>query len=274
MVIAAVGFAIMNACAKEVSRRLPFLEVAFARSVVGLLFVLAVARLRHVPLRVANHRVLTLRVLAGTASMIQTFYALSVIPLAEASALLNLTPLFVAALGVVWLREPVRGLVLACLLLGMTGALLVFRPHDASLGLGGLVAVGASFTAALAMVSLRKLGASEAPETVVAAFLATGTLVLGVLMLPVARLPSPSDALLMVVAGVSSTTAQLAMTRAYALDVAARVGGMNYLNIVASVALASLLFGERPDALASLGIVAIILAGAGFLWSSRAASAG
>jgi drug/metabolite transporter (DMT)-like permease len=269
MTLAAIGFAVMNACAKEVSRRIPFLEVAATRSFAGLPLVLAYARFRRTSLRIHNRRVALLRVVAGTAAMGQTFYALATIPLAEASALLNLTPLFVALIGLVWLKERVRPAVAACLLLGLLGALLIFRPAGGQSSLGELAALGASLTSAVAMVSLRRLGATEQPEAVVATFLAGSTLVLGLLALPDLVLPSWSDAGLLLLTGLSATVGQLAMTRAYALDVAARVGGMNYLNILASLLLASLLFGERPDPLAAVGIAAILLSGSLLVWTGR-----
>ena len=104
-------------------------------------------------------------------------------------------------------------------------------------------------------------------------FLACGALVTGLLAAPGFVFPSARDGWLMLGAGVSATIAQVAMTRAYAADVAARVGGMNYLNIVASLALGVVVFGERPDLLAMGGIAAIIASGIGLVWSGRARTA-
>ena len=119
MAVAAIGFAIMNACAKEASRRVPFLEVAFARSLVGALCVAAWARFRGRSLAVQNRKVMMLRAASGTVAMSLTFYAISKAPLGEASALLNLTPLFVAGIGVMWLRERIAPLVGICLALSL-----------------------------------------------------------------------------------------------------------------------------------------------------------
>ena len=270
MTVAAIGFAIMNACAKEASRRVPFLEVAFVRCLIGACFVAGWARLRGRSLAVRNRRVMVLRAASGTIAMSLTFYALSIAPLGEVSALLNLTPLFVAAIGVFWLRERVAPLVGACLALGMLGAIAVFRPEAGfAIGRGGVAAVGAAMTSALAMTSLRRLGASETSEAVVLWFLACGALVTGALSAPTFAWPDARDGALMIAAGLSATVAQVAMTRAYAADVAARVGGMNYLNIVASLALGVAVFGERPGALAIGGIAAIVGSGVGLVWSAR-----
>jgi drug/metabolite transporter (DMT)-like permease len=269
MVLAACGFAVMNACAKEVSSRLPFVEVAFFRSLFGTAAIVVWALFRGAPLAVKNRSLMLLRVVSGTVAMVLTFYALSSIPLGEASALLNLTPLFVAGVGWLWLRERVERAVGACLVLGMAGALLVFRPHGGSLGSGGLAAIGAAMTSALAMTSLRRLGETESPEAVVTAFAAFGSVITGAIAASSFVVPRPGDWLLLVLAGSAATVGQLSMTRAYAEDVAARVGGMNYLNIVASLGLGVVLFGEIPDPLALGGITAILLAGAGLVYTAR-----
>jgi len=267
MVVSAVGFAIMNACAKEASRRLPFLEVAFARALLGAVAVALWARARGISLAINNRRVMALRVTSGTVSMTLTFYALAASPLGEASALMNLTPIFVAGIGVVWLRERVTPGVLACLLLGLLGAFLVFHPTG-GVSRGALAAIGAAATSALAMTSLRKLGATETSEAVVASFQSFGALVTGLLTIPVFVLPTAREAALLLVAGLSATIAQVSMTRAYAADVAARVGGMNYLHIVVSLLFGIALFGERPDLSALAGIAAILAAGGGLVWTA------
>lgn len=269
MTVAAIGFAIMNACAKEVSRHIPFLEVAAIRSLGGIPLVIAYSHFRKTSLQIHNRPLTFLRVLSGTAAMAQTFYALSAIPLAEASALLNLTPLFVAALGALWLRETIRRSIAFCLFLGLLGVLMIFRPGITHLHFGSLTAIGASLTSAVSMVSLRRLGSTEQPEAVVAHFLTGSGLVLGFLSIPSLVLPTLRETLLLSLTAISATIGQIAMTRAYALDIAARVGGMNYLSIVASLLLAALLFGERPDLLASAGIGTILLSGALLVWSSR-----
>lgn len=269
MALAAVGFAVMNACAKAASARVPFLEVASVRSLLGLPLLVLYARSRGASLRVHNRRVALVRVMTGTAAMGMTFYALGAAPLAEVSALLNLTPVFVAIAGAVWLRERVSRVVAGCLLGGLLGALAVFRPQGDHLGAGGLAAIGAALTSAVSMVTLRRLGATESPEAVVLVFQTGSGVTLGLLALPTLVAPTWREALLLAGVSLSATVGQLAMTRAYALDVAARVGGMNYLNIVASLGLAAVVFGERPGGVALGGIGLIVLSGALLIVTGR-----
>lgn len=65
----------------------------------------------------------------------------------------------------------------------------------------------------------------------------------------------------MVVGGVSAGFAQLAMTKAYTPESAARVSGMSYLTVVASALLGVIVLGERPPGIAIFGVVLVIAGG-------------
>jgi drug/metabolite transporter (DMT)-like permease len=74
------------------------------------------------------------------------------------------------------------------------------------------------------------------------------------------RLPTLRDSGSMIAAGVCAGFGQLALTRAYTLERAARVSGMGYLGVVASALLGALVLGERPS-LAALGGMALVVIG-------------
>ncbi|MCC7535709.1 MAG: DMT family transporter [Deltaproteobacteria bacterium] len=269
MAVAAVGFVVMGACAQVASRRVPFLEVAAVRAAIGALGAFVFARVRGTPLRVGNRRVMWVRTATGIAAMICTFYALSVLPIAHVSALGNTTPLFVALLGVVWLRERIGWLVGSSLAVALSGALLILDPHGGVETFAGAVTLLAAVLASVAMVSLRKLGATESPEAVVLHFSVVAAVVCAVLSVPGAVVPSLGDAALMIGGGLGATVGQLAMTRAYQLDRAARVGAMGYLQILVSTLVGVTILDQPLVARVSIGIAAIVLAGALLVWSAK-----
>lgn len=261
MVAAALGFSVMNALVKRATADgIPFFEVASVRAITGALMVVAWARARGTSLAVKNRRAMIMRTVAGTAAMSCTFYALAHLPLAEGTALFNLTPLFVAAIGWITLRERVSARVLVSLCAAFVGVLVVLHP-SAELAAGGLIAVAASVFAAVAMVSLRRLGATETPEAVVLHFSLWAGVATGVAALPHLVVPSWLDLAIMAGAGVAATVSQLWMTRAYALDRAARVGGGNYLTIVGSAAIGIVLFDETLTLSTAIGVAIIVASG-------------
>lgn len=268
MALAAVGFAVMGACAQVASRRVHFLEVAAVRAAIGALGAFIFARARGTTLRIGNRRVMWVRTATGIAAMICTFYALSVLPIAHVSALGNTTPVFVAILGVVWLRERVGWLVGSSLAIALAGAMLILDPHGGIETLAGFVSLLAAVLASVAMVSLRKLGATESAEAVVLHFSVVAAIVCSTLSIPFASAPSIEDAAVMIGGGLGATVGQLAMTRAYQLDRAARVGAMGYLQILVSTLVGVTVLDQPLVARVGLGIAAIVCAGALLVWSA------
>lgn len=273
MATAAVLFASMNFFARIATTSTSWTTVAAVRALVGAGVAVAVARVRGASLAVRDPRAMLVRSVLGTASMILTFYALSsrTLSLGDTVTLLNLTPVFLAILAPFVLRERTTLGVGLALALALGGVVLVLHPTFAfgdasgvpgpSAALTAASATAASFTASLAMMALRKLGRSETAESIAVHFSAFAAVTLGLLSLFDLRMPTPRDAAAMIAAGVCAGFAQLAMTRAYALERAARVSGMGYLSVVASAVLGAVVLHEEPAASAVLGMALVVIGG-------------
>ena len=266
MLAGAVSFATMNALARAM-RALPWPVLGFSRALLGLGLALAFARARGASLAIVDRRRMWQRSVAGTTGMLCTFFALTHMPLADATALLNTTPLWIAALAWIALREPISGRVLAALAVAFTGVLLIERPGLRGDALPGLVALGAGCSGALAMINLRRLS-GETPEAVVVHFSATATAVLGALSIAwfVQHGAPPSvtwkQGVGVLAMGAAATTGQLAITRAYALDKAARVGAAGWIQVVIALGIDRVAFGRRPEGIALAGIALLLCSGA------------
>jgi drug/metabolite transporter (DMT)-like permease len=90
---------------------------------------------------------------------------------------------------------------------------------------------------------------------------------LSLVALPTLRAPDLGGLLLLLGTGASGAFAQIAMTRAYALDRAARVGVWNYLGVVLTHFAAIGILGEREDPIGLVGAALVIAAGVGLTWS-------
>ena len=98
MLLAATSFAAMNAMARGL-RAIPWPMLALARALFGLAVALAVARARGGSLAVRDRATMWERSVFGSLGMLCTFYALTHMPLGDATALLNTTPLWIALLA-------------------------------------------------------------------------------------------------------------------------------------------------------------------------------
>ncbi len=280
MAFGATLFALMNFLARLATASASWASVATVRAIVGALVAFAVARARGSSLAANDGRALLWRSILGTMAMLSTFYALSsrTVSLGNTVTLLNLTPLFLAWLAPVFLRERTSASIALAIGIAFSGVVLVVRPTFlfgrgeemiAAAGAAGgpsaamtsAAAVGAALFSAIAMMLLRRVGQTETPEAIAFHFSLFAAVTLGVLSLFDLRVPSPRDAACMVGAGLSAGFAQLAMTRAYALEHAARVSGMSYLAVVASVLLGAAVFDETPGPTAIAGMALIIVGG-------------
>lgn len=273
MAAAAVLFASMNFFARLASSSASWTTVGAVRALIGALVAYAVARMRGASLAANDRRAIFWRSLFGTASMALTFYALSsrTLPLADTVTLLNLTPIFLAVLAPFVLRERTSLAVAFALVLSLAGVVLIlhpsfaWQPADATPGPSAAATAGfavlAAFVASIAMMMLRRVGPTESAESIAVHFSLFAALVLGVLSLFDLRMPSARDAGFMLAGGVCAGFGQLALTRAYALERAARVSGMGYLAVVASALLGGAVLGERPTLGAVAGIVLVIAGG-------------
>ncbi len=274
MLLAQVCFAVMNVSARLAGGDLPWPEVAAARFLVGALLAIVVARARGVSLRITDRRTSWQRAVFGTLSALCTFYALTSprIHLADAVTLGATAPIFVALLAPSVLGEARSRAVGAAVALAFAGVALVLQPRfQSAVGVAAIATLGAALYA-VAMLLLRRLGKGESSEAVVLHFSLVALATTVALSVPVWRTPSPRAALFLLGTGVAGGAAQLAMTRAYALDSAARVSALAYLGILFTVLLAVPVFGETPGLSQAVGALAVV--GAGLLLARSAQPAG
>ncbi|MGK4004295.1 DMT family transporter [Sorangium sp. So ce1036] len=270
MILAQALFAAMNVLARLSSARAPWTEVAASRTLVGAATALGVALARGAPLTMgkSDRRLTWARSLFGTGAMLCTFYTLgaSQVALGDAVTLGATSPIFVALLAPWVLGErSSRGLWLS-ILLAFAGVALVAAPELAIAGEIALIATLGALFSAFAMISLRKIGAGEtraSPEAIALHFSLVASAVMIALSIPGFRTPDLLGCALLVATGLAGGLAQLAMTRAYALDNAARIGAIGYAGVVLSHVLGAAWLGEIPSAHQLLGTALVMAAG---LW--------
>jgi drug/metabolite transporter (DMT)-like permease len=265
MAASACGFALMNFCAHVASERVHWSMIAAVRSLVGAAVAYTVARVRGAPMRVVDRRGIWWRSAWGTAGMLLTFFALGTrLPLGDAVTLLNLSPVFLALLAPFLLAERTGKRVVVALVLSVSGVVLIVRPEvvtGKNEWMGAAAAVGSALCSSFAYTLLRRLGPRESPEAVALHFSLFAAVVLTAIGAMHATVPDARSVALMLGAGASGGFSQLAMTRAYALERAARVGGMSYLTVVVSALLGALALHEWPSSRTVAGMALVVSGG-------------
>lgn len=265
-------FSAMNATIKWLGGHYPVSQIIFCRAVFAMLVLGPLIWRAGGIMSLRTNRPLghLARSGIGILSMVCGFTAVTLLPLANASALAFTAPLWTTLLGVLVLGEKVRWRRALALVVGFTGVLVILRP-DASLiqGIlsGGPLAVGSllglcsSFLAACAMISVRRLSATEPSTTIVFYFMATGIVVSGILMSREFVMPTLHDAILMVLVGVVGGLAQLLLTTAYRGAPVAVVAPFDYTAMLWATGYGFVIWGEIPHPAVALGALIVIGSG-------------
>ncbi|WP_437496515.1 DMT family transporter [Sorangium sp. So ce1099] len=270
MILAQALFAAMNVLVRVSSEHAPWPEVAASRTLVGAATALGVAFVRRAPLSMgrSDRRLTWARSLCGTGAMLCGFYTLGTpqIALGDAVTLGATSPIFVAILAPRMLAERSSPRLWLATLLAFAGVALVAAPKLAIAGEIALIATLGAVFSAFAMIWLRRIGASgtrASPESIALHFSLVASAAMIALSIPVWRTPDALGFVLLIGTGLAGGLAQLAMTRAYALDSAARIGAIGYVGVVLSHVLAAAWLGEIPSARQLLGTALVMAAG---LW--------
>jgi len=277
MLAAAFFFALMSALVKLVTARVPVAEAVFVRSLVGLGLSVWMLRRAKIPLLGVRRGLLLLRGLFGFTALSLYFYAISTLPLADATVLQYTNPVWTAVLAGLLIRERVTARVVGASLVALAGVVLVARPAFLFDG-GGLpllpvlAGLGGALASAAAYVTVRTLRTTDHHLVVVLYFplVATPASVPG--MLPDAVWPAPLDIALLVAIGVCVQIAQIFMTRGIHLEPAGRATAVSYVQVVFAYLWGVLAFGEAPTATGVLG-AALVIGAALYVALERAAPA-
>lgn len=186
---------------------------------------------------------------------------LTLMPLAEGTAIAFAAPLFVTLLSVPLLGEKVSLPVLGASLLGFAGVLVVVRPGSDGISLGALAMLGAAVFYALMMITARRYGGREQLWAMVF-YMNLVPFILAALCLPLVwTTPEPWHWPAFLVSGVFGVGATACITQAFRYAPAAIAAPFDYTAMVWAVLLGWIFWGEIPDIWVLLGGTMIIGSG-------------
>ena len=268
MLGAALLFATMGVCVKLASRQYAAGEIVFYRSVVGALCIYALVRWRGGSLRTSLPAMHFWRSLTGVIALCLWFYAIGGLPLATAMTLNYMSSVWMALFligGSVMLgASRVDGRLVAAVLLGFIGVALVLQPTiDQRQLWHGMAGLLSGVLAALAYLQVTSLGRAGEPETRIVFYFSIGGIVAGGALTAWtgAAAHTPQGLALLLAIGLLATSAQMMMTRAYAIGRPLSNAGLQYLGIVFSFVYGVLLFDEAITLLALVGVLLIAASG-------------
>ena len=267
MVAAAAAFSVMITLVRHLSTRQPVFEIVFFRNFFGLLVMLPwVLRHRGEVLRTRRPGLHFLRAALGLLAMSLWFWTLSVLPLAEATALSFTAPIFATLLAVPFLGETLSRRRLAAIAGAFLGALVILRPGARVLDPAALVALATALVWGASTVLVKLLGRTEAPAAIVTWMVLLLTPLSGLLALPVWRTPDAGELLAFLALGLVGSTGHYCMSRALASTDAGRILPFDYLRLPFVALLGWLVYAQPLDLWTWIG--AGVIAGCS-IWGAR-----
>lgn len=275
MVVAGFLFSCMGIFVKLGSAHFSSAELVFYRSVFGLVILYVLITVQRLPLRTRYVRNHFWRGMTGMVALLMFFHTISILPLATAITLNYTSPLFFALLMVLVLGERPRMMLIAALIAGFGGVVLLLNPgFEHELWRTELMGLAAGALSGFAYLNVKQLGRLGEPDWRVV-FYFTLISTIGAALWMVGKTWHTigwGELLILLGLGLTATLAQLALTRAHHDGDSLVVGALAYSTVIFASLWGVLLWGEVLHWQEWLAIAIIVLSGiAAARASSRAA---
>jgi len=212
----------------------------------------------------------------GTMAMALGFWALSLLPFPEVTALGYAAPLLTVIFAAMFLGEEVRLFRIGMVVMGLAGVVVVLSPRlttgtemDLRESLGAVVTLAGASCTALAMIFVRKMAQEERTSAIVFWFSVTST-ILSLLTLPFGWvMPSAGTMALLVTIGLLGGLGQILLTSAYRHADASLIAPFEYVSMLFALLIGWFVFGEAPTMVMLMGAALVITAGILIIWRER-----
>jgi drug/metabolite transporter (DMT)-like permease len=265
MLISALGFALMAACVKEVSGLgIPVLEIVAARAIVSGIISYADIKRKKISLWGHNKTLLIARGTVGSFALMFVYYAVTTLPLAEATVLQYLHPVFTAVLALYFLKESIQRSTIACIVISLLGLFIIIQPNLAqpnlqldsavqypwiSIGAGVLGALGS----AIAYIIIKKLTKTDDSSVIIFYFPLVAFPVSMILLGSDFVVPSLAATGLLILVGIFTQIGQIGLTKALHSADANKATAYAYVQVLFSVFIGWAYFSEVPMATTLIG---------------------
>ena len=265
MIGAAVSFAFFSALVKLIGDDIPLSMIIFSRGAFAWLILVTWERARNGRVTVAvSRRDLVIRSLLGFLGLVMYLWAVTHMELGLSSALNQSSPIFVGVFAFLVLRERPHWSVLLLVLVGFVGATLIVSPDLRAVNIHATIGLASAVVSGLAYTWVRKLRATDRPETIVRWF--SGIVgILGVPMMLTSGVVAPSilEVLVLIGLGVFTLSGQLCLTWAYRKGQAAVVSPFIYLAVLITLGAGWAFWAEWPGDAALTGVALLVASSIG-----------
>ncbi|HAH05281.1 MAG TPA: hypothetical protein DCM05_01965 [Elusimicrobia bacterium] len=256
--IATLWFTAATLLIKSLGTDVPTVWTAFLRNALALPALLLLLRSRGLSVSSPNQEKLILRAFWSVSAILFSFWALPRMPLANASLLMQTSPLFTVLWGVFFFRERLSRFSTACVALAFGGVYATLHPSfDQVALLPSLAALAAGLLGSLSFATLKSLTDEEPALRIVVYYTLVGTVLLAPWAFATGWAPSPAQLGVLAAIALTATVGQLFLTLGVEHTQVSRAGAASVLCLVLNVLGGWVFWNETPDLWTSVGCLSV-----------------
>ncbi len=256
MLLSVVLFTTANALVKSIGY-LPTTQIVFMRSLISLVLCATYVVYRGFPFFGVNRKWLLIRGVFGVAGLTLFFFTVQNLPLATATVIQYLSPIFTVILALVYLEQRVRPIQWVFMLMALAGVV-ILNGLDPNVELSFVfIGIASAFFASVAYMATVKCKATDHPVLIVMYFHLIATPLMGGYSLFHWQAISGQEWLVGLAVGVVSVIAQIAMAVAITREDASVVTPFKYVGAVLAWLVGIYFFNEQIGVLGASGLVVV-----------------
>lgn len=285
-VLSTMAFTCMSTLVRVVGKEVPVGQVVFCRSLFALvpLFIMLAWRDEIMDaFRVTSISSHIKRGVLGATGMFAGFVGLTLLPLADSTAISYAAPLMVVPLAAIILGEKVRVYRWSAVAIGFVGVVVILWPHldvhaisamSDGQSVGAMFALTGAVCAAFATIQVRKLVSTETTAAIVFTFMMLCTVLalitwpLGYVLPGIGRWVMPGfwQAVILVAVGVFGGLGQILLTMSYRHADTSLIAPFEYFSMIWAIIIGYLVFHDLPSAYVLSGGAIVVASGIFVIW--------
>ena len=232
---------------RKASENIHVLEVVFFRNLLAFIVMLPLLKSTGLAaIKMNNTRLFFMRGFVGAIGMIAGFTCLTLIPLAQATAISFSQPLFITIGATIFLGEIIKARRIAAIIVGIIGMLIIVQPDFISFSFGIMLAIISALALSVNALIVKKLTITDTPQTII--------IWMVIMLIPITFIPAisvwqwPSFETWLYLWGIAilGTLAHFSFTKSYTMAEITSLEPIGFIKLPIIALLGWMIFEEIP----------------------------
>ena len=246
-ILSIVFFQIMVIFIRKAAENLPVFEVVFFRNLLAFIVMLPILKFTGLAaIKMNNTKLFFMRGFFGAIGMLAGFTSLTLIPLAQATAISFSKPIFITIGATIFLGEIIKARRIAAIIIGIIGMLIIVQPGVNSFSFGIMLAIIAALAGSLNSLIVKKQTLTDTPQAIVTWMVIILIPITFIPAIPVWEWPSFETWLYLWGIAILGTLAHFSWTKSYSMADITSLEPIEFIKLPIMALLGWMIFSEIP----------------------------